>query len=307
VWPRFAESYSATPDDIAVPIAPWHRSAIDASQSAYTSAADLAIWARALLHDGASGSTRVLKAETVREMRWQQSIRLRSSVVAERGDDGAQGRSLGWHGYGLGLGLYHYAGHAMFGHSGGELGFESQMAIAPDLDMAFVVLINNSFYASGAEQAITKRLLDWHYRLPPADWIAIQLEDDRRSAAGYRASQRALAASRRIGTSPTLPIEAYSGTYEHPYRGIMCIRSNQGGLTMSLGSMPMADLSHWHLDTFRAVWRGPVRRGHLLQVVLDAQGQVLGVRLGDGTQFTRVKEGEAKSGFSVQPAQCTGG
>ena len=73
-------------------------------------------------------------------------------------------------------------------------------------------------------------------------------------AAESSRQQQAQLAARVLNTKPSLPLEAYVGTYSHPFYGKREIQLINGKLRLLIGKDSSADLDHWQHDTFRGPW-----------------------------------------------------
>ena len=62
------------------------------------------------------------------------------------------------------------------------------------------------------------------------------------------------------GTRPSLAAPAYAGTYRDVLYGDITVSQENGRLVMRFGASPnfVADLEHWHYDTFEIKWRPSV-------------------------------------------------
>ena len=85
------------------------------------------------------------------------------------------------------------------------------------------------------------------------------------------------------GTEPSLPLEAYAGTYHGEMHGDVGVALEDGGLVLRLLPNPdlVADLTHRQHDSWIIEWRRPFPwfgKG-VAQFVLDIDGQVEELRL----------------------------
>jgi hypothetical protein len=64
---------------------------------------------------------------------------------------------------------------------------------------------------------------------------------------------------RAKNTKPTLEIAKYAGIYSDQLYGDITIAEENGRLVMRFSHSPnfVADLEHWHYDTFEIKWRPP--------------------------------------------------
>ncbi len=140
----------------------------------YSTVEDLARFVALQFHRGPAGGQHVLGATTLREMR--------APVIAW--SDWSGGAGVGWF-------LGRMAGHAVAGHGGGTPGYSCEVQVVPDLELGFVVAVNQvtdkSAIARGAIQ-----------RLAPA----------------FAAARARLAEQRRLPLQPEA--EQFTGTYVVP-------------------------------------------------------------------------------------------
>jgi hypothetical protein len=93
------------------------------------------------------------------------------------------------------------------------------------------------------------------------------------------------------GTSPSLPLEAYVGTYADPLYGTAEVTLVDGTLRLSVGPFFQGRLEHWHFDTFRARWQKSDLGSAELTFQLDGDGEVVAVRVSGFDVFHREDEG----------------
>jgi hypothetical protein len=91
---------------------------------------------------------------------------------------------------------------------------------------------------------------------------------------------------RVMGTSPTLPLARYAGTYTDPLRGDVVVTLEGDRLRARYGGAFVGVLEHWNYDTFRAKWDAAWRGTALVTFVLDANGQPSRLEA-LGARFTR--------------------
>ena len=67
-------------------------------------------------------------------------------------------------------------------------------------------------------------------------------------------------AARAKDTKPSLALAQYAGTYGDKLYGDVTVTEENGKLVMHFGPSPnfVADLEHWHYDTFEIKWRPSV-------------------------------------------------
>ncbi len=188
--------------------------------------------------------------------------------------------STHFRGYGLGWSLNDYKGRKIVSHGGGYDGMFSRVMMVPEENLGIVVLTNST---TGISTAITNLIADAYLGGEQRDWSALLLERDRAATKAEDARRAAIITATVTGTRPSLPLEAYTGTYTGPMYGDATVSLEDGGLVLRLlpNDELVADLRHRQHDTFTIEWR---RRwpwfGHgVAQFVVGMDGTVGELRL----------------------------
>lgn len=215
-----------------------------------SSAADLTKWLRLQLGRGTFEGKKVFSPERSWEM-WQQNVSIPVSTA-----DAAAPTQL-YFGYGLGWYAQDYRGKKLVSHTGGLDGMITQTAMLPQENLGLIVLTNSE---SRAITIVRNKILDVFLGAAPRDWNKEALDRDK------TAKERAVAADKKIddarvaNTKPSLEPKAYAGKYTSEMYGDVTISEENGKLVLRLAPAPnfVADLEHWHYDTFRIKWRPSV-------------------------------------------------
>jgi hypothetical protein len=246
---------------------------------------DMARWMRLNLNGGVFEGRRILAAETAREMQRIQ-YPLGVSVWAEE--------NLGrrFNGYGLGWFVSDYKGRKVVSHSGGLTGMISLQTLLPEEGLGVIVLTN--YAPDSPTRAITYRILDAYLGESQRDWNEVYLGFRRQGEERARQREERLQESRIEGTSPSLPLEAYAGTYTEAVSGEAEVRLDNGRLVFDYNPRHLGDLEHWHHDVFRVTWRHPIfdmPARSFLQFQLNEKGEVTGLEVTfyDPIRFDRVE------------------
>ena len=56
--------------------------------------------------------------------------------------------------------------------------------------------------------------------------------------------------------------------------GDVTVKADSGRLVLGFGPFLVADLAHWHFDTFKATWRDPEAGSDLVTFALNADGKI---------------------------------
>jgi hypothetical protein len=135
-------------------------------------------------------------------------------------------------------------------------------------------------------------------KAPAKDWSGEIFRNVQRQQERARQAQQRLLAERATGTKPSLPLERYAGTYADSMYGEVQVRSEGGGLRISMGPLFDGRLEHWHYDTFRANWERRHQGRSFVTFSLNARGQVDGLAVdagGGALEFRRVPDRPARA------------
>jgi CubicO group peptidase (beta-lactamase class C family) len=177
--------------------------------------------------------------------------------------------------YGMGWFLADYRSRKMVNHGGNIDGNTAFVTMMPEENLGIVVLSNlngaNAFI-SALSHHIYDRMLgggekDWH-KDQLATWTGILAQQADQAKARY--------ASRTEGTTTSLSIEQYAGTYTHNMYDDVVVAYHNGVLTARFAGVFEAELEHWHYDTFRVRWTDPTMQGgapELMRFELGSDGK----------------------------------
>jgi len=243
----------------------------------YASADDMARWLRAQLAHGDLGDGKRLFSDAQSKVLWTPvtivPITPAPAPIAAITPNFSE--------YALGFFVQDYRGHKIITHSGAVLGGLSAVAIVPEKNVAFAVMINSE--DSGARWAVFYHLLDHYLDLPPTDWIAgyKQTFDEIHAQALQALQTRQSQTHPERG--PSLPLNAYAGVYRDPWYGTMTISAagKGGALRIRFDRSPGMEgvLEHSQYDTFRTRWRDRDIEDAYLSFDLDPDGKIVAIRM----------------------------
>ncbi len=247
----------------------------------WSSVSDMARWMQFLLDGGrigGSGGKRLIGEATFAELFKPQTIAPfdmypTTSVVKPH-----------WMTYGLGWFQQDYRGRAVDFHTGSIDGMTAIHGLMRDDRLGVYVLANLDH--AEVRHALMYTVLDRYIGAPERDWSAELLKlytGIRRQADESREKEEA---KRVRGTTPSLPLAQYAGTYSDPLRGDVEVTLSDGGLRLRHGPGFVARLEHWHYNTFRAKWTAEWHAPALVTFALDAEGKPTDVDLMGG-RFVR--------------------
>lgn len=267
--------------DDTVRIVPWHN--IDnagPAGSINSSVLEMAQWLRFQLAGGKIGGKPLVSAAAFGETHQPQTIIPREALKITA-------QEAHFVSYGMGWLLHDYRGREIIEHNGGIDGMSALVALLPEENTGLVILSN--LEGNNLTYALMYRVFDAYLKQAPRDWSTTIRKADDEVDARNKQEEKNAEAQRVTGTSPSLPLDKYAGTYVDTLYGEATVRREGSGLVFRYGAT-MADLAHWQYDTFRATWR-PHRLGKVyVTFVLDETGKVGQLRFPDLADFSRKPE-----------------
>lgn len=234
-----------------------------------SSVADVAKWLRLQLGRGKFEGRQIYSEQRANEM-WQQNI-----FIPVNSFPAPNAPTQMFNGYGLGWFINDYRGKKLVSHTGGLDGMITQTAMIPQDNLGLVVLTNSE---TGAIGIMRNKILDVFLDAPKRDWNAEALERAKAGKAREDAEDKKKDDARAANTKPSLSLKDYAGTYSSEMYGDVRVTEENGKLVLRLIPAPnfVADLEHWHYDTFQIKWRPTVNynfpRGWVT-FTLDGQGK----------------------------------
>lgn len=257
-------------DGVVTPVPIRNYDALGGAGSMFSSAYDMAQWVRLHLNRGTYNGLRLLSEPTIREMHRPHVNLGVSQSTRNRFPDRT------YFAYGLGWRLHDYAGRDVVQHTGTVNFMRSQVAMMPEEGIGVVILGNLT--TSALQTALMYRVFDALLGRPDRDWSRIFLAD-------YSPSTPRTPA-RTPGTTPSLPLEAYEGTYADSLYGPLSITLEDDHLVLRYSPDYVADLEHWHHDTFRVHWRS-IGFGSTMATFRVNSARARAIRIDGFTEYTR--------------------
>ena len=258
---RTTASIKTLPDNAAMPhnesggsLRVLHRGNVDGAAAAAglnSSVADLTKWIRLQLGRGTIDGKQIFNPQRSWEM-WQPYLaqQLSEATVKNSPTRHFSGVGMGWF-------VYDYQGRKIINHSGGLDGMLSYTVLIPEENLGFVVLSNSE---SSGFSVMMNKIQDVFLNAPKRDYLAEAIERQTRTKASQADAVKKADAARVANTKPTLDLPKYAGTYSSPMYGDVTVAIEDGKPVMRFGPAPnfVADLVHWHYDTFEIKWRPSV-------------------------------------------------
>lgn len=231
-----------------------HRGNVDGADAAAglnSSVADLTKWIRLQLGKGEFEGKRIFSEKNSWEM-WQPAVVLPISENAAKANP-----TRHFNAYGLGWNLFDYQGKKIVTHSGGLDGMLSRTVLIPESNIGFVVLSNSEY---PAYNIMYQKMLDVFTDAPKKDYNAESLKRTEAAKKNEAEEAKKMEDARVKNTKPSLALKDYSGTFTGELYGDATVSEENGKLVLRMLPSPnfVADLEHWHYDTFRINWRPSV-------------------------------------------------
>jgi CubicO group peptidase (beta-lactamase class C family) len=231
-----------------------HRGNVDGAYSAAalnSSVADLSKWIRTQLGRGKFEGKQIFSEAQAWQMHQPYFAQQISEPFARSNPTRHfSGVAMGWF-------VYDYHGRKIINHSGGLDGMLSYTVLIPEENAGFVVLTNSEFPTFAV---MMSKIRDVLVNAPVRDYLAESVEQVKRNKASADETVRKQESERVANTRPTLPRASYAGTYSDKMYGDIVVADEAGRLVVRFLPSPnfVADLEHWHYDTFRIKWRPSV-------------------------------------------------
>jgi CubicO group peptidase (beta-lactamase class C family) len=250
--------------------------------SVWSSVQDMSKWTQMLLDGGTANGRVLLKPETVTEL-----FRPQTMVTAQAFYPTARLTKPHWTTYGLGWFQQDYRGRAVDFHTGSIDGMVAIHGLMRDERLGVLILANRDH--AELRHALMLNVFDRFIGASDRDWSTelLTLYGDLQKEADER---RRKEESRRVtGTSPSLPLQRYAGTYSDPLYGDVIVSLEGGRLRARYGTAYVGALEHWNYDTFRARWDAKWRGTALVTFGLNESGEPATLQA-LGARFTRKVE-----------------
>ncbi|HLM62188.1 MAG TPA: serine hydrolase, partial [Pyrinomonadaceae bacterium] len=216
-----------------------------------SSAADVAQWLRLQLGRGKYDGKQIFSERQAGEMWSAQTILGVNPFPAK------DAPTKLFSAVGLGWFLNDYRGRKVVSHGGGLDGMISQTAMMPEENLGLVVLTNSE---TGVNTILQNKIFDVFLDAPKRDWSSERLERAKQTKAKAAEEDQKIVALRVANTKLSLALKDYTGNYADQLYGDAIVAEENGKLVLRFVQSPnfVADLEHWHYDTFQIKWRPTV-------------------------------------------------
>lgn len=257
--------------------------AVGPAGSVWSCVDDMAKWMACMLDSSKYEGGRLLKAQT-----WAEMFKPQTLVPASQFYPTMQILKPNWTTYGLGWFQHDYKGKKINYHTGSLSGLVAIHAQLPEEKLGIYVfenldhaelrhaLVYKTFDLFGLGNATR----DWSKEFQTLyEGLTAKAEKEKKDSENARVTT----------TSPSFPLDAYTGKYSDPLYGELEITLNGTQLMIDINHFEKATVRHWHYDTFRGMyqhdWDGPATA----TFSVNTKGELVKVNL-DGMDFTKEKK-----------------
>ena len=209
-----------------------------------SSASDMIKWIRFQLDKGKCNDTVLISEKSLHEL-WSPQTIQRVSSFSEKFWPSTHFKS-----YGMGWGLMDYHGRKVISHSGGYDGMISFTAFVPEENLGFVILTNKN---SSLYYPLSFKILDTYLSAENTDWSSKFFELIEKNKEDENKRKEEELQNHISGTSPTLPLDRYAGTYISEVYGEARVEIIDNQLNLRFIPTPIfhSPLEHWEYNTFK--------------------------------------------------------
>ena len=231
---------------------------------------DMAKWIRFQLDSGKVGDKTLLSTGNFVE------THMPHTIIRREGQARMSNPFTHYSSYGLGWFLEDYRGRELVHHGGNIDGMTALVGMMPEEDIGVVILSNMN--GTPLPNILMRTIFDRYVGATGKDWSADlrkTFEDGQKRA---RAAEAKRDSARMKGTTPSLALDKYAGTYHDSLYGTSTVKMENGHLVVHFGGFT-GDLEHWHHDTFRAMPRMRTLGPMFLTFSVNAMAEVDAFRL----------------------------
>jgi len=251
---------------------------------------DMAQWLRLHINEGLFEGRRIVDDDAIRETHTQQTpVPMNPAFLTKFPDAHRFDYCLSWV-------TFDHLGRLMVWHNGSIDGMHAVIGFIPSEKIGAVILSNSE--VQDFHEALFLYIMDTMVGVPPRDWSADYLKNQKAMEEKKAEAKEQLLKSRKASTRPSLILEAYAGTYSSDLNGTVRATLENDRLVLHFSTALIADLEHWHYDTFQSTWRdrsADARMGKFMLIfTLDDEAKVKAVTMDDFLIFKRIEETPGK-------------
>ncbi len=244
----------------------------DAAGGIWCNSGDMMKWGKFWLDGGvAADGTRLLSEEQAKAL-WTGMTPVATTISPASGKGNLVLYGLGWF-------LSNSEGTPIVYHSGGAPGVTSNFIILPEKKTVIFASSNDYMSTAGAwTRHIADALADGKQ---DADVIGKAIEGNAKANAAAVAALGDAIAPPKDAARPTLPLDAYVGTYRDPWYGTVTISKRGKRLFIDMSRSELLDgpLTPFDGDTFAAIWPDKTMKADAFVTFTVTDGKAVAMKM----------------------------
>lgn len=200
---------------------------------------DMLKWVKFNLNNGKVGDEQIISEENMKEIHKPQMLMAQPLLTAWP--------EMDFYSYAMGWFTETYRGHMMVEHGGNINGFSALVTMIPDMDLGIVNLVN--FNDAFNTYPTAYEIIDLFMGVTGGNWDERFREFISMVFGSIVEQTKGLLPEKIENTVPTLPLEAYTGTFTNPTYGDIVIDIEDGSLFFTYNKR-RSPLVHYHYNTF---------------------------------------------------------
>ncbi|MFN8398239.1 MAG: serine hydrolase [Bacteroidia bacterium] len=238
----------------------------------YSSVDDLTHWVRMWLDGGKWEGKQILDPKSIRT--------LLSGMTPIGVSPVWEGWGVHFRQYALGWTMYDYAGHKVAEHSGGMPGYISKVVLVPEAGLGIIALNNGN--DGSVDDAVRFKVMDYYLGGGKQDWDKLMKGFADQGDAYLKQETATREASRVPGTSPSLALAAYAGTYFDKTYGETKVELQGDKLFFTMvptKALFNGEMEHFHYNTWKVQFKDPYLPFALVTFDLNPKAAVTGFKI----------------------------
>ncbi|MES2005447.1 MAG: serine hydrolase [Bacteroidota bacterium] len=232
--------YGVKKDSIIDKLPYFNIDAMGPAGSINSSVTEMANWVSTWINGGKFNGTQILPASYVTEA-------MSAQMVVSGGIPSKEKPDVFFSSYGFGWLLSSYKGHFRVEHGGNIDGFSASTSFFPSDSVGIVVLSNQN--GSSVPSIVRNLIIDRLLKLPYFDWNTDLKKTTDKAKAAVKEAEKTKMSSQKMNTTPSLPLKAYEGIYNHKGYGSFEVSLVNDSLFAKIGK-DLLWLRHYHYDIF---------------------------------------------------------
>ncbi|MBP0968855.1 MAG: serine hydrolase [Oscillospiraceae bacterium] len=223
---------------------------------------DMLKWVRFNLDNGKWGDRQIISEANMKEMHSPQMLMDPLLLPLPETD---------FYSYGMGWFTETYRGHRMAEHGGNVNGFSTLVTLLPDQNLGSVIFVNNN----GARNTYSSsfHIMDQFLGIEGGNWSQRFLDWQKKTQEASAGQMEQMFGKPIEGTSPSQPLENFTGVYHNECYGDITITMEDGHLVLDFHQM-VSELEHFHYDSFRLASKDALLYEYVVQFLTSQRGQI---------------------------------